>query len=51
MVRREFDDKAQEAYVALDSVQCIEYETVKQAVLWAYELVPEAYRRQFRKLI
>lgn len=49
LVRREIVDKAQEAYVALDAVQCTEYETVKQAILWAYELVPEAYRQQFRK--
>lgn len=49
LVRRELADKSQEAYVALDAVQHSEYETVKQAVLRAYELVPGAYSQQFRK--
>ena len=38
--------KAQEAYSALS----IGHETVKGAILRAYELVPEAYRQRFRSL-
>ena len=40
--------KAQEAYSALSSEQSSDYETVKKAILKAYELVPEAYRQKFR---
>ena len=40
--------KAREAYSALSVDQSSEYETVKTAVLRAYELVPEAYRQKFR---
>lgn len=40
--------KAQEAYVALDLGQIEDYDVVRQAVLKAYELVPEAYRQRFR---
>ena len=38
--------KAQEAYASLGSD--LTYESVKAAVLKAYELVPEAYRQRFR---
>ena len=40
--------KACEAYSALSVNQSSEYDTVKSAVLTAYELVPEAYRQKFR---
>ena len=37
-------------YSALSLGQSSDYETFKAAILQAYELVPEAYRQQFRKL-
>jgi len=40
--------KAQEAYTALSVEDSAKYETVKEAILKAYELVPEAYRQKFR---
>lgn len=40
--------KAQEAYVALDIAQMVDYGTVREAVPKAYELVPESYRQHFR---
>lgn len=40
--------KAQEAYAALSIEDSADYETVKAAILKAYELVPEAYRQKFR---
>ena len=40
--------KALEIYVALSLDQSSEYDTVKTAILNAYELVPEAYQRKFR---
>ena len=40
--------KAREAYSALSVDQSSGYDTVKSAVLRAYELVPEAYRQKFR---
>ena len=40
--------RAQEAYSALSVADSEDYLTVKQAVLKAYELVPEAYRQKFR---
>ena len=40
--------KAQEAYSALSVHKCYCYDTVKKAILKAYELVPEAYRQRFR---
>ena len=43
-----FRGKAQKAYAALTAEQCKEYKMVKDAVLKAYELVPEAYRQLFR---
>ncbi len=40
--------KAPEAYAALDLSQSHDYDTVRQALLKAYELVSEAYRQRFR---
>ncbi len=40
--------KAQEVCSALPIEGSLDYKTVKSAVLWAYELVPEAYRQKFR---
>ncbi len=40
--------KAQEVCTALPIEQSLNYDTVKSAVLRAYELVPEAYRQKFR---
>ena len=41
--------KAREAYSALSVEQSAQYDHVKQVVLKAYELVPEADRQNFRK--
>ncbi|XP_074648994.1 uncharacterized protein LOC141904313 [Tubulanus polymorphus] len=40
--------KAQNAYSSLSPEDSANYETVKQSILRAYELVPEAYRQKFR---
>ena len=40
--------KAQEIYGYLSVEQSSNYENVKEAILRAYELVPEAYRQKFR---
>ena len=40
--------KAQEAYTALPISEYVDYNSVKNAILKAYELVPEAYRQKFR---
>ena len=40
--------KAREIYSALSVEQSSRYDTVKSAIMKAYELVPEAYRQQFR---
>ena len=40
--------KAQKIYAALSLDQSSDYDTVKTAILNAYELVPEAYRQRFR---
>jgi len=40
--------KTREAYSALSVDQSLDYDTVKSAVLKAYELVLEAYRQKFR---
>lgn len=40
--------KARSAYAALTSFQCKDYDLVKKVILQSYELVPEAYRIQFR---
>lgn len=42
--------KAQEAYSALSIEESSDNETVKNAILRAYELIPEAYRQRFRSL-
>ena len=43
--------KAREVYSTLTVEQCADYAVVRQAVLKAYELVPEAYRQKFRNSI
>ena len=43
-----FVGKAHEIYLALPVEQSSKYQLVKEAVLKAYELVPEAYRQNFR---
>ena len=40
--------KAQEIYTQLTVEQSSSYDTVKELILKAYELVPEAYRQKFR---
>jgi hypothetical protein len=40
--------KAQEVVAALSLEDSLHYDTVKTTVLWAYELVPEAFRQRFR---
>lgn len=40
--------KAQEVCSALSLEESLKYESVKSAILCAYELVPEAYRQRFR---
>lgn len=50
LIQGSLEGKAQEAYAALDATQCKDYDVVKKKVLAAYELVPEAYRQQFRSL-
>lgn len=40
--------RAQEAFVALSFVERKSYQSVKEAVLKSYELIPEAYRQCFR---
>ncbi|VDI79875.1 Hypothetical predicted protein [Mytilus galloprovincialis] len=48
MLQSVFEGKADEIYSALPSEKSSEFDTVKQEVLKAYELVPEAYRQKFR---
>lgn len=50
MLQCVFTGKAQEVYTALSLDDCKDYNTVKLAVVKAYELVPEAYRQYFRSL-
>ena len=40
--------KAREIYTQLSLEQSSEYDNVKELILKAYELVPEAYRQKFR---
>ena len=40
--------KAQDICTQLSLVQSSNYDTVKELILKAYELVPEAYRQKFR---
>lgn len=42
--------KSQEVVAALTLEDSLDYDLVKNAILQAYELVPEAYRQKFRKL-
>ena len=42
--------KAQQTYPALSITACESYDTVKEAIKKAYELVPEAYHQQFHEL-
>ncbi|KAM7406893.1 hypothetical protein PAMA_002878 [Pampus argenteus] len=44
-----FTGKAQNTYASLPSDLSLNYDRVKEAVLKAYELVPEAYRQRFRR--
>lgn len=48
MLQSVFTGKAQAAYSALGERESKVYRTVKEAVLKAYELVPEAYRQRVR---
>ena len=48
LIQGSLTGKAQAAYVALDLSQLGDYDLVRQMVLKAYELVPEAYRQSFR---
>ena len=43
--------KAQEIYGSLSVEQSSNYEHVKEPILKAYELVPEAYRQKFRNYL
>ena len=43
--------KAQEIYGSLSIEQSSNYKHVKEAILKAYELVPEAYRQKFRNYL
>ena len=49
LLQSQLKGKARDAYSALSVEEAGQYDTVKDAVLHAYELVPEAYRQQFRK--
>ena len=48
LLQRVFVGKAHEIYSAFPAEQSSKYQVVKEAVLKAYELVPEAYRQNFR---
>ena len=41
--------KAAEVYLALSLAESSDYDKVKDTILKAYQLVPEAYRQRFRK--
>lgn len=43
-----FDGRAKDVYTALTPEQSADYEIVKERILKAYQLVPEAYRLKFR---
>ena len=43
--------KAQEIYASLSEEQSSNHEHVQEAVLKAYELLPEAYRQKFRNYL
>ena len=40
--------KAQEVVAALSFEESLKYDVLKESILRAYELVPEAYRQKFR---
>ncbi|CAC5366140.1 unnamed protein product [Mytilus coruscus] len=48
MLQSVFEDKPAKIYSALSSEKSSDYDTVKQEVLKAYELMPETYRQKFR---
>lgn len=48
MLQAVLTGKAQESYSALNVSDSLKYAAVKEAVLKAYELVPEAYLQRFR---
>lgn len=48
MLQSVFVGKAQETYSALTPEQTLSYNTVKDAILKSYEMVPEAHRLKFR---
>ena len=48
MLQSVLKGKAQTAYTALSAAETADYDTVKKAILKAYELVPEASRQKFR---
>ena len=48
LIQSSLTGKAQEAYLALSPQDSEDYDKVRQAVLKVFELVPEAYRQQFR---
>ena len=50
MLQSVLKGKAQQAYSALSLEATADYYTVKETILRAYELVPEAYRQKFRNL-
>jgi hypothetical protein len=49
LVQGKFVGKARDVYSALPLELSNDYDHVKQAILKAYELVPEAYRQKFRR--
>ena len=50
MLQAVLTGKAQVAYSSMSAEERESYDKVKQAILKAYELVPEAYRQKFRDL-
>ena len=50
LLQSQLKGKARDAYSALSVEEAGKYDTVKAAILRSYELVPEAYRQQFRRL-
>ena len=48
MLQAVLTGKAQVAYSSMSAEESASYDKVKQAILKAYELVPEAYRQKFR---
>ena len=48
MLQTVLTGKAQKAYASLSNEDAKDYGIVKQTILRAYELIPEAYRQKFR---